>query len=283
MKTSLWLAPPIESLWRERDPFVAVEALTGVEYRALEGRRTFRTEIAGRGFFVKIHRGVGWREIIKNLLTLRLPILGARNEFVAVNKLADVGVASMRPVAFGERGRNPARQHSFLITEELAPTQSLDVAWRDAALALTPVQHRALINEMARMTRTMHAAGLNHRDLYLCHFLLHTDTRTEPCPKLSLIDLHRAQLRPAVPRRWRDKDLAGLYFSALEIGLGQREACRFLRVYFGRPLREIVRDEAPLLARLERKGQAMRVRYQRKYAPRAGDAGDIGGANDISA
>ncbi|HCV79271.1 MAG TPA: lipopolysaccharide core heptose(I) kinase RfaP, partial [Pseudomonas sp.] len=62
---------------------------------------------------------------------------------------------------------------------------------------------------------------------------------------------------------WRDKDLAGLYFSALGIGLTRRDFLRFLRGYFQRPLREILRDEAPLLARLERKAAALLERKER--------------------
>ena len=116
----------------------------------------------------------------------------------------------------------------------------------------------------------MHGGGVNHRDFYICHFLLHLDPVPSPANfKLSLIDLHRAQIRNKTPRRWRDKDLAGLYFSALEIGLTRRDVLRFLRAYFERPLRVILREEAALLARLEREAQRLMARYRRKYAPGA--------------
>ena len=62
------LDEPFRSLWAGRDPFVVVEELKGEVFRELEARRTLRTEVAGRGYFVKIHRGVGWGEIVKNLL-----------------------------------------------------------------------------------------------------------------------------------------------------------------------------------------------------------------------
>ena len=74
----LLLNEPFKSLWAGRDPFVAVEALQGVVYRELEGRRTLRTEVDGRGYFVKIHRGIGWGEIVKNLLTAKLPVCSVR-------------------------------------------------------------------------------------------------------------------------------------------------------------------------------------------------------------
>jgi len=78
-------------------------------------------------------------------------------------------------------------------------------------------------------------------------------------------------VRAQVPRRWRDKDLAGLYFSALEIGLTRRDKLRFLKAYFASPLRDTLRLEAPLLALLERKAQKLQARFERKYAPGAGE------------
>ncbi|WP_407292913.1 lipopolysaccharide core heptose(I) kinase RfaP [Stutzerimonas zhaodongensis] len=261
----LILAEPFKTLWAGRDPFEAVEQLQGQVYRELEGRRTLRTEVDGRGYFVKIHRGIGWGEIIKNLSTAKLPVLGAGQEWRAIQRLQTVGVPTMTAVAYGERGSNPASQHSFIITEELAPTISLEDYSADwLQNPPEPELKRALIAEVARMTGTMHRAGVNHRDCYICHFLLHTDKPVRANDfKLSIIDLHRAQVRSETPRRWRDKDLAGLYFSALGVGLTQRDTLRFLQTYFQRPLREILREEAQLLARLQRKAARLLARKER--------------------
>jgi len=265
----LMLAEPFKSLWAGQDPFVAVEALQGKVYRELEGRRTLRIEVAGRGYFVKIHRGIGWGEIAKNLLTAKLPVLGARQEWQAIERLTAAGVATMTAVAYGERGGNPARQHSFIVTEELAPTtdlEQLSLNWANQPPA--PRLKWALIREVASMVGRMHRAGVNHRDCYICHFLLHTDQAvTADNLRLSLIDLHRAQTRSSTPKRWRDKDLASLYFSVLDIGLSRRDKLRFLRSYFQRPLRETLNNEARLLAWLERKADKL---YERKQ--RYGDA-----------
>ena len=271
MSETVWLAPPFDRLWAGRDAHAAVEALQGEVFRELEARRTLRTEVEGRGYFVKIHRGVGWGEIVKNLVSLRAPVLGAGNEYRALRRLAELGVASMTPVAFAERGANPARQHSFIITEELANTVSLEDHCRDWPTNPPPAAWKhALIRRVAEMAGRMHHGGVNHRDFYICHFLLHLHPAPRPeAFRLSLIDLHRAQTRAATPRRWRDKDLAGLYFSALEIGLARRDLLRFLRAYFERPLRVILREEAGLLARLEREAQRLMARYRRKYAPGA--------------
>jgi len=274
------LAEPFASLWQNRDPFAEVERLPGRVYRALQGRRTLRTEIGGRGYFVKIHHGVGWRDIIKNWLTGKVPVLGAGNEWRALQRLHEAGVPTMRAVAFGERGANPARRHSFIITEELAPTVDLEQVGKQWA-TVPPARKHALIAEVARVTAAMHAAGVNHRDCYLCHFLLHRDTdETAPAQhfiRLSLIDLHRAQVRRTVPRRWRNKDLAALYFSALELPLTRNQRLRFLRGYFQAAflhtdLRHTLCTEAPRLAWLQRRAQTLHARFVRKYAPPAGSA-----------
>lgn len=269
MRDELMLAPPFERLWAGEDVFDAVERLEGQVFRELDGRRTFRTEVAGRGYFVKIHRGVGWGEIFKNLLSLRLPVLGAGNEWRAICRLEELGVDTMHAVAYGRRGMNPASEHSFIVTEELAPTISLEDFCRDWPNSPpNPVLKWALIRRVAEMLGAMHRGGVNHRDCYLCHFLLHLDpVPTAAALKLSVIDLHRAQIRPQTPRRWRDKDLAGLYFSALEIGLTQRDLLRFLRAYFCVSLRRILSDEKILLARLHGEAGRLLAKYRRKYLP----------------
>lgn len=261
------LEEPLRTLWANQDAFRAADALEGTVLRALEGRRTLRTEIAGRGYYAKIHHGIGWGEIFKNLLSFRMPVLGAGNEWRALRRLTALGVDTMRPVAFGERGSNPACQHSFILTDELAPTISLEDFCRDwTAVPPAPTVKRALIVRVAEMARRMHKGGVNHRDFYLCHFLLHLPV-DEQMPKLSLIDLHRAHVREQVPRRWRDKDLAALYFSALGIGLTRRDLLRFLRIYFARPLRRVLAEERALLDHLKQESGRLSERYRRKYAP----------------
>ncbi|MDR3158225.1 MAG: lipopolysaccharide core heptose(I) kinase RfaP [Zoogloeaceae bacterium] len=259
---TLLLFPPFAQRWADKDAFAEAERLEGKIYRAMPGRRTLRTEIDGRGYFVKIHHGVGWREIGKNLLAGKLPVLGAAQEWRALQRLAAAQVPSMQAAAFGERGRNPARRQSFLITEEIAPAIDLETLtqdWRTAPPACA--LKYALMRALAELLRNMHRAGVNHRDCYLCHFLLRTND-AGTFPALVVIDLHRAQTRAAVPRRWRDKDLAALYFSALHIGLTRRDKLRFLRLYFARPLRQVLREEAALLPWLEKKSTRLLARFE---------------------
>lgn len=265
---TLILKEPFRSGWAGKDPFVEVELLQGEMFRALEGRRTLCTDFAGCDYFVKIHRGVGWCEIAKNLLLLKKPVLGAAQEWRAIEALTRAGVSTMTAVAFGERGANPARQHSFIITEALTPTISLEDYCRDwPASPPEPALKYALIRRVAEMVGRMHHAGVNHRDCYLVHFLLHTDPPpSADALRVSLIDLHRAQIRQRVPLRWRNKDLAGLYFSALNIGLTQRDRLRFLKSYFDRPLRQTLAREAATLRWLEKRADKLLDRWYRRFA-----------------
>lgn len=259
------LKPPFKQLWQDKDVFHEAESLQGEVFREVKDRRTLRTEVNGKGYFVKIHRGVGWAEILKNLVSLRLPVLGAKNEYLAIELLKQLGVETMTAVAYAEKGSNPAKKHSFIITEELAPTISLEdycMDWPQHPPSFK--EKRALIKRVAQMVRAMHLAGINHRDCYICHFLLDTSKPFNPEDfSLSIIDLHRAQIRHKTPKRWRDKDLVALYFSAADIGLTERDKLLFLKEYFNFKLADILEKEAALLRFMERKSQAMHKRQAR--------------------
>ena len=62
-----------------------------------------------------------------------------------------------------------------------------------------------------------------------------------------------ALIDAALPRRWIVKDVAGLYFSALHIGLNRQDFLRFVRVYSGRPVREALREQASFWNEVQRK------------------------------
>ena len=97
-----YLREDIAGLWRDSDPVEAAFALQGETYRDVPGRRTMRVLLGDKAYFVKLHYGVGWGEIVKNLVTLKLPVIGARNEFEACRDLHAVGVKAPVPAAFAQ-------------------------------------------------------------------------------------------------------------------------------------------------------------------------------------
>jgi len=222
----------------------------GKVHRAVKNRRTVEFEVAGRRYFIKAHRGVGWREVLKNVLYGRAPIVSAEPEWRAIEQLNAAGVATPGIAGKGLRGAAPANLESFIVMpalEGMISLEDLTSDWR-GAMGVNRVQlKRALLQRIADTARRMHGAGLNHRDFYLCHFLV----RDRDWPKrkkgdeadLTLIDLHRVQRREQVPQRWLVKDLGGLLFSALNAGLTRRDLLRFIAAYRQQPLREVLARE----------------------------------------
>lgn len=256
---SEYCAQEFATCWEGKNPFEAAQQQTGQVFRSKEGRRTLRFEHAGKGYFLKWHAGVGWQEILKNLLQCRQPVLGAGNEYRACLTLRALGVDTMTPVAFGERGWNPATRQSFLVTQELANTRSLEEIGKQWATRPPSVREkRALIRKLAQISRCLHDHGINHRDYYLCHFLRDDNGKPfEATDALYLIDLHRVQMRHQVPLRWRVKDISGLFYSAFDVPLTRRDIVSFLRVYqpdwLARPTHPVVKQVCRKAVALYRK------------------------------
>ena len=238
------------------DPFKTLRAMEGNIYRQFKSRKTFQFSLNGKSYFAKLHTGIGWAEILKNILQFRLPIVGAGNEWRAIHRLQELDIATLNPVAYGSRGINPACRESFIITEELCNTVSLEDFCKNWKQDPPDPQLRwQLIKEIARISKTLHCNGVCHRDYYLCHFLLHKDQIS--IIKLSLIDLHRALVKTKLARRWIIKDIAGLYYSSMNLGLTKRDLLRFIRHYSASGLRmSLTRDKA-LWQRVEQRAQRM--------------------------
>jgi hypothetical protein len=239
------LCPDLGKFFKGAGAFDEILNLQGKVYRQHKNRTTLRFVSDGKGYFVKIHRRIGWGEILKNIFSLKWPVVSARNELNAINKCEQLGIATMEIAGFGERGVPPVWLESFLITEELENTISLEKFcsdWKN-----NPPDFRlkaALIRKVAGIARILHRNGVNHRDFYICHFLL--DLKSNPSSStfnLYLIDLHRVQIRKHTPRRWVIKDLSGLFFSSMDIGLTKRDLFRFMKAYSGKPLRSIFKED----------------------------------------
>ena len=206
----------------------------GDVHRQTARRRTLRlVSDDGAAYFAKLHDGVGWREILKNLLVGKPPVLGARNEYAACRVLAEHGVRSPTVAAFGEQGGNPATRRSFVFCDALEGRVSLEELARQAP---PPALKRRLVVAVGRLARAMHDAGVHHRDFYLAHLLADADELQAGRAALAVIDLHRARLRSPLPLRWRCRDLAALLYSANSLGvsLTSLDRARFVAAYIGK-------------------------------------------------
>jgi heptose I phosphotransferase len=219
--------------------FAALFDLAGGQIvRSVDSRSTARIvlPIDGReqSFYLKRHERPHWRDRIKPLLHLSLPILGARNEWGAILRFHASGIPTMTPVAFGE-----FQSRSLVMTHDLGTDLTL-LDWvndnrdhKDSARSTDDLAvMREITGRVAEIARRMHECGLHHQDFYLNHFLCCGDPAGLD---IRVIDLGRAQQRPRLAQRWIIKDLAQLDYSARRLTCSHR--LRFLRLYLDRPFR----------------------------------------------
>lgn len=241
--------------------FDQILALQGEVARDKDNRRTARVEIDGKPYYLKAHFGTGWKEIVKNLLRFRIPVVSAKNEWQAIERLQALGVDTMTVAGVGWRKRNPALQQSFLLTDALDNTvtlQQLCLAWRAAGVRPAWSFKRQLIARVAQIARRLHEAGVNHRDLYICHFRLPAevaqaqDLADHP---MYVMDLHRVGLRQQVT--WRDqvKDLGALLFSSDDLPLTMTDKLYFIQHYHGMTPRQSLRQHWLLWLRVRARAQ----------------------------
>jgi hypothetical protein len=211
------------------DAFVKAMTLRGKPFRDVPGRKTSQVELLGKSYFIKQHFGVGWGEIVKSIISLKKPILGAMTEVDAIQKVTSLGIATTPVVAYGKRGCNPANTQSFLLTEDLGDITSLEelcAVWKENPPDARYKRH--LVIAVAKLARNIHEHGVNHRDFYLCHLCLHNEA---PKLQLYLIDLHRALIHKKPSKKANMKDIAALYFSAMGTVLTAKDYLRFRRYY----------------------------------------------------
>jgi len=226
----------------------------------LRERTTVRLELTNadgnaQTLYLKRHTRTPLKEYLKPLLRLTRPIVGARNEWEAILRFHEAGIATMVPVALGEFGAQ-----SFLLTSAIEGCQKLS-EWMTSHVRprtngqLTTL--RQIIEGLADVARTMHSAALHHQDFYLTHLMI---PQTGPPRPIRVLDLGRVGRSPSpyLSRRWIVKDLAQLDYSATAATASDR--LRFLKRYLGRPIADADRS---LIRRIRRKSLAI-ARHSRK-------------------
>ena len=217
---------------RGNSPFGSPWAIRGVVVRAVKNRATIRFESDGQTYYLKRHDRIGIAEILKNLVVGKWPAIGADNEYRACRHLRSCGIVVPLVAQFGASGRLPVARRSFVICDALDGYRSLeDLLEGPEAVELDARLRLKLARGLGQMIGQLHRAGVNHRDLYVCHCFYSTEAFTRGRFELGLIDLHRAQIRQVTPRRWRVRDVGALLFSCLDRQPTHRERAIFARAY----------------------------------------------------
>ncbi len=274
----LYMRRELQDALDDGPAFEQIMALKGEEVRKAPGRRTVRFDMDKKSYYLKTHTGVGWQEIIKNILYFRMPVLGAMNEWHGIHHLNRLGIKTLTAVGYGTVGGNPAKRRSFILTDEIMDTISLEELCDDWLVnpPRTPDEirfKRWLITHTAQIARDIHNSGANHRDFYLCHFLLkrgYTDGKPDTeKSQLYVIDLHRMQIRKRTPTRWVVKDIAGLYFSSRDVGLTIRDLFRFMKVYRSNSLMEALTSDQIFWRRVKSRGDNLYESEKRRAQSRS--------------
>lgn len=222
--------PP--QLLSQADVFEYLMQVEGTVYRQVATRQTVKVEMDGRYYFIKRHTGVGWGEIIKNWISCKRPIVSAINEVNAIAALERLQIPTTPYVGHGVQGWHPAGLRSFVMTEDLGnivTLETLALAWKEQAPALH--YKRAIIRRVAEIAGKLHANGIYHRDFYICHFCFKDEARQQCPPPLFVLDLHRVEIHAKPHSGLQIKDLAALYFSAMDVGLTAGDRLTFFKHY----------------------------------------------------
>ena len=250
MKGVKFIDKNLKDFFGDNEPFIFAETLEGEIFRQYENRTTKRFQNLQKSYFLKFHGPVGWAEIFKNLIQLKTPVIGAQREYEALSHLDKNKINAPQVKGFGNKGLNPADSFSFLITEELYETISLEDFFLEGLHEkLSPYQKKKLIQSAADLIRRMHLSGLNHRDLYLCHLHIKKEVNFDNI-EIHLIDLHRAQIRSNVPKRWLVKDLGGFIHSVLQFNLSEKDFYRFMMSYYQCSFMDLMKNHREMIDKI---------------------------------
>jgi heptose I phosphotransferase len=215
-------------------------------------RLTLDTPAGPRTFFLKRHVPLSAREKLCAALRLARPRTPGRVEWENIAALERLGIPTMTRVAFGEErccGR------SFVMTEEIADATPADDFARANWIGYSPAAvaaRRDFARRLGDLVRTLHSAGLTHRDLYLCHVFVRRTGGSGFA--LHLIDLQR--VGPRRLARWRVKDVAQFQYSRPDGVFTRTDAMRFLHHYFA--LSRLGASERNFVRSVLRKVESMR-------------------------
>ena len=272
-----------DALPKGADPFEWFLQGDGEVHRHVKNRLTYEVQLGDYIFTSNATWAAVGGKSSKNGTACRKPVVSARTEWEGAAILAAAGVRVPDVLGKGERGRYPHAIESFVVLDALEDCETLEHfkhGWMDHTGPLWVALKRALIGEVARMAKTMHGQGINHRDFYINHFLINREHIRNWQPgqamPLTLIDLHRVQHRAQVPRRWLIKDLASLLFSALDAGLTSADYARYMSIYLGPTWKQQVRRDAKLWRNILQRGREAvpRLPWQSPRTPPASYNGE---------
>ena len=137
------------------------------------GHRTvYRVELPDRAFFVKHYRCRRFREVVRHVFRAS----AARREWRKAEEVVRRGIATIRPVAWGQEIRGGLVGDNYFVSEAIPRTCSLE-EWVAEQLPQRPPRMRSalrrlLLVDVARFVAAIHQAGIWHNDFHAGNVLV---------------------------------------------------------------------------------------------------------------
>jgi heptose I phosphotransferase len=158
-------------------------------------------------------------------------------EFDNICSFRKHGLATVVPIAAGEKRSSPDGIESFILTEDFSPYVQLEALQRDEPgffMGEAGVSRKeTLLTEIAQLAGRMHCAGFNHRDFNATHILLLYKSGSDT-PRLALFDLERVEVGGRCRCRWPIKSIARLNYTLPEEIFSPRDRKHLWMAYKGK-------------------------------------------------
>ena len=219
--------------------------LTKDNLPAFRQRIMFDTDNPKTSLFLKRYQNIPKLKQKKNWLVHRKRISTMACDMEPAESLRKLGINTPRIIAFGEEWGGLFEKRSFIITEKIPDSVSLeekrpDVFCRD---------RKNFIESLAAFVRKFHETGHRHRDLYLCHIFC------SPQGRFTLIDLNRVFKPVIFSQKYRIKDLAQLYYSAPGKIFTKTDRLRFFLAYLQKD--KLSKKDKIIIKKIKSKAQRM--------------------------
>ncbi|MGB8226576.1 MAG: lipopolysaccharide kinase InaA family protein [Sedimentisphaerales bacterium] len=178
--------------------------LTKDNLASFRQRIMFDTNNPKTTLFLKRYQNIPKSVQLKNWLTRGKIISTMTCDLQPAENLRNLGINTPAVVAFGREWGGLFEKRSFIITEKIPDSTSLEEKLPDSFYR----DRKKFIESLAAFVRKFHDAGFRHRDLYLCHIFCNSQGQ------FTLIDLNRVFKPLFFSQKYLIKDLAQLYYSA---------------------------------------------------------------------
>lgn len=215
-------------------------------------RIRFFTDNPRTTLFLKRYQNIPVLVQLKNWLARRKRISLMACDLEPAQTLPGLGISTPRVIAFGYEWRWFFEKRSFIITEQVPDSVSLEEKIPDCFFSC----RKKFIEDLAAFVRKFHNAGFCHRDLYLCHIFCNTQGR------FTLIDLSRVFKPVYFSQRYHVKDITQLYYSAPGRIFTKTDRLRFFLAYLQKD--RLSREDKVFIKKIKSKAKKM-AKHDKKH------------------